>query len=130
MYKRQACSCKNKHDSHGLIILPFALGEISKIYLGSGVEESLANINKLTHALIIKGDKKIPSATIKDLLSGKNLFEMFRAVIWSNILIYGNAEDAETMFADLFFSNIPPNSMTEDRSNFKEVLNNKSVPEV
>ena len=100
-----SCSCKNKKDhlgGHSPIQLPFALGEISKIYLGSGVEECLANIERLTQALIFKGDKRIPSATIRELMEARNTtFLMFRAVIWGEVLVWGNTEIPEDMLESI-----------------------------
>ena len=56
------CSCRNKQDpgSHKPIQLPLALGEVSKIYLGSGVDECLANLLRLNNALVVKWGMRFP----------------------------------------------------------------------
>ena len=118
-----ACSCKNKQNSNGLIQLPFALGEISKIYPGSGVEECLANIDKLLHALICKGGKRIPMATITELIDARCTFLKFRAFIWADLLISGSTENAEDKFE--IYSH---DQLRHDK--FRDLLNSDSVPEV
>ena len=62
-----ACSCRNNQGLiHCPIQLPFELGEISNTYLGSGVDECLANIIRLNGALIEKCDKQILKKQLND----------------------------------------------------------------
>jgi len=121
------CNCIGKDDpfSPSPVQMPFRVGEISNMYLGSGVEESLANICKLLYALIGKSKKTIPKVIMSKLLDANRLFNKFRSLLWATYLVFGNGEMAECLSARDFHA-----WGYQDVSEFKELLSSDFVHKV
>ena len=93
--QKQATSSSRQPQTNPVAL---RLGEISKKYLRSGVEECLANISKLIHALVDKCDGRIPRDKMEVLVGGKVLFAAFRSLLWKQILITGNVDVVDNLF--------------------------------
>ncbi len=126
--KTTTCSCKNKQDPgiHRPIQLPFALGEISKDYPGSGVDECLSNISKLINALANKCNERLPRETVEEMCHARHRFDLMRSFLWSRILILGNTH---TEYAeDVFLSFADYGETEKNVSELNDLLSRGSVP--
>ena len=112
-------------DGPNPINLPFAMGETSKMFLGSGLDECLAHIVRLLNAL----QQKWKTTNEIDMYSAIGYFVGQRAELWSAILIDGKVgrdlEMAENSFACYF--------MPEDQERItliKKLVASSPVPNI
>ena len=97
------CNCDNKQielwGSDVPIKLPFSLGELTGKYLGSGLEECLANIGMLISALFykLKENKTIPRDFINEFILACCPLTDLRLWLWKRTLITGSVEMAECL---------------------------------